>query len=79
MSYRSILFFVLAAAALVLSVVASWSVAGRPDAETWYRNLWRSVTRGPFAGREVYTVRGWRLRNVALILAALAVLVTLLP
>jgi hypothetical protein len=76
MPHHPILFIVLSGAALVFSVVSSWSVAGR-DAETWYRNLWRSLIRGPFAERELFTARGWRLRNLALILAALAVIVML--
>jgi hypothetical protein len=55
-----ILFEVGVGIAIVFSVAALFNLRGDGS-------LWQVFIRGPFAGKEWFTQRGWALRNLALV------------
>lgn len=68
-----VVFVACAALSVVFSILALRNIADEEPGD-WFRNAWRIFVRGPFAGRETLTPRGWQYRNAALGCMAAALL-----
>lgn len=71
MSILTVAFWLVCGLGFVFSVLTFFNLAPGQN------SAWRALTRGPFADRSVFTPRGWKYRNTALLCVLVAVLLLL--